>query len=134
MKIALRSLALIALMLGLAPAFDSLSAQPGSQLPDGKQFEFWEKPLTPLRTYYVNGATGEHDWDKSGKVTDIDASFDPDTLKLTLKYPQSVAGIAVFNKLTSDYFGKSTGPTRLPGPFADANFENRSIDPIHANN
>jgi hypothetical protein len=58
MNIALRSLTLIALLLVLAPAFISLSAQPDSQLPDGKQFEFWEKPFTASRTYYVNGATG----------------------------------------------------------------------------
>jgi hypothetical protein len=76
----------------------------------------------------------EHGWDKNGKVADIEASFDPDSLKLTLKYPQSVSGVAAFNKLTSDFFGKPTGATRLPGPFAQANFENRSIDPMNGTN
>jgi len=76
----------------------------------------------------------EHSWDKNGKVADIEASFDPDSLKLTLKYPQSVSGVAAFNKLTSDFFGKPTGATRLPGPFAQANFENRSIDPMNGSN
>jgi hypothetical protein len=36
----------------------SLSAQAATQLPDGTQFQFWEKPFTPSRTYYVSGTTG----------------------------------------------------------------------------
>src|SRR3954465_9594451 len=58
MKIALRSFRLTALLLALAPCLVSLSAQADSQLPDGKQFEFWEKPFTASRTYYVNGTSG----------------------------------------------------------------------------
>jgi hypothetical protein len=51
-----------------------------------------------------------------------------------LKFPQRVADVAVFDKLSSDYVGKPTGATRLPGPFAEADFANRSIDPINASN
>ena len=35
-----------------------LCAQSDTQLPDGKQFQFWEKPFTPSKTYYVDGAKG----------------------------------------------------------------------------
>ncbi len=36
----------------------NLRAQSDTQLPDGKQFLFWEKPFTPSMTHYVNGAIG----------------------------------------------------------------------------
>ena len=75
----------------------------------------------------------EHGWDKNGKAVDIDASFDPDTLMLTLKYPESVSSVPVFNHLSTDYFGKPTDASRLPGPFVEANFEKRNIDPRNAN-
>ncbi|MGH9771833.1 MAG: right-handed parallel beta-helix repeat-containing protein [Candidatus Acidiferrales bacterium] len=76
----------------------------------------------------------EHGWDKNGKLADIDVSFNPDTLKLTLKYPSSVVKVPVFDHLTTDYFGKPTGTSRLPGPFAEANFENRNVDLTKATN
>lgn len=71
----------------------------------------------------------EHGWEKDGRVADVDASFNPDTLELTLKYPQNVVRVPVFNHLSTDYFGKSTGNPRLPGPFTEANFTNRKVDP-----
>jgi hypothetical protein len=61
MKLVLRDLTLVALVFCLVPAFDTLSAQPDSQLPDGKQFEFWERPFTASRTYYVDGTKGSDD-------------------------------------------------------------------------
>jgi hypothetical protein len=76
----------------------------------------------------------EHGWDKDGKVADIDASFNPDTLELSLKYPQSIGDLPVFEHLSTDYFGKATGASRLPGPFAQVNFENRNVDPRNLNN
>ena len=71
----------------------------------------------------------EHGWDKDGKVADIDASFNPDTLELSLKYPQDVNNVPVFQLLNTDFFGKPTGTSRLPGPFSQSGFENRNVDP-----
>ena len=47
---------LLFLVIGSCAA--TLCAQSDTQLPDGKQFQFWEKPFTPSRTYYVDGAKG----------------------------------------------------------------------------
>ena len=71
----------------------------------------------------------EHGWDEDGKVADVDASFNPDTLTLTLEFPQSVSTIPVFNHLSTDYFKKQTDIGRVPGPFAETNLEKRNVDP-----
>lgn len=36
----------------------TLCAQSETQLPEGKQFQFWEKRFTPSKTHYVDGANG----------------------------------------------------------------------------
>jgi Protein of unknown function (DUF1565) len=48
------------LLIWLLGSFAStLCAQSDTQLPDGKQFQFWENPFTPCRTYYVDAANGK---------------------------------------------------------------------------
>lgn len=94
------------------------------------QYQVWDVPEQWLN---LEMWQLEHGWDKNGKVTDIDASFDPDALTLTLKYPQGMSGVPVFNHLSTDYFGKPADASRLPGPFAEANFENRNVDPRNTN-
>ncbi len=71
----------------------------------------------------------EHDWDKHGKVVDIKASFDPDTLELTLTYPTDLVKLPVFDHLDTDFFGHTTGKERFPGPFAEEITEKRNVDP-----
>ena len=71
----------------------------------------------------------EHGWDKDGKVADVDALFNPDTLTLTLEIPQSAGTIPVFNHLSTDFFEKPTGAARVPGPFSESTLEKRNVDP-----
>jgi hypothetical protein len=92
------------------------------------QYQVWDVPEQWLNLEIWQL---EHGWDKNGMVADIDAPFDPDALTLTLKYPQGISSVPVFNHLSTDYFGKTTDASRLPGPFAD--YENRNIDPRNAN-
>lgn len=62
MRIGLRKLMLATLLVNVVgPLVSALYAQADSRLPDGKQFQFWEKPFTPIKTYYVNGATRNDD-------------------------------------------------------------------------
>lgn len=60
-----------------------------------------------------------HGWDKDGALSDMQISFDPDRLELTItgapRYPQ----VSVFNRIDIDIFGKLTGERRVPGPLAD---------------
>jgi hypothetical protein len=70
-------------------------------------------------------------WDKNGVVGTAEAAFNPDTLELTLLPKGSWPAVAVFNSANTDLFGKETGASRSPGPFADlaAGYKKRNIDP-----
>ena len=57
-----RRLTFAAVLLSVVgPLVPALRAQADARLPDGTQFQFWEKPFTPTKTYYVNGTTGNDD-------------------------------------------------------------------------
>ena len=71
-----------------------------------------------------------HGWDKNGTMADLQVNFNPDTLELTMTSKQPLSAVPVFRHIDTDLFGKPTGETRLPGPFADAgNKSTWKLDP-----
>jgi hypothetical protein len=71
-----------------------------------------------------------HDWDKNGATSALQIDFDPDRLDLTitnLGTPSTT--LPLFNRIDNDLFGKQTGTTRAPGPFADPANGTRHVDP-----
>jgi hypothetical protein len=72
-----------------------------------------------------------HGWDKTGLMTELEVSFDPDTLELTLVPERELPGVAAAANIDSDLFGKTAGAKRPAGPFADlgTGFKSRKVDP-----
>jgi len=80
----------------------------------------------------VAAARDYYGWEKNGGTGSMQLSLDPETLQLTLATNGEVPKVEVFNpaSITTDYFGVSTGETRVPGPFADLSQPiAKSIDP-----
>jgi len=71
-----------------------------------------------------------HGWDKQGSIANLDISFDPDRLELTMGGQGTLQEVPVFNHIESDFFGQSAGEARFPGPFNDVgNTRTQSVDP-----
>lgn len=74
-----------------------------------------------------------HGWDKNGTMADLQVNFNSETLELTMTNKQPLPAVSVFRHIDTDLFGKPTGETRLPGPFADAgNKSTWKLDPRSA--
>jgi hypothetical protein len=89
--------------------------------------------LNPEPQQWLDVAAGRefYGWEKNGAVGAIqELSFDPDKLVMTLVPGGQWPKAPLFNSIDTDLFGKSTGQTRLPGPFADLEgYKQKSIDP-----
>ena len=72
-----------------------------------------------------------HGWDKTGLMTGLDVSFDPDTLELTLVPERELPGVAAVSGIDSDLFGGTTAVKRPAGPLTDlgTGFKSRKVDP-----
>jgi hypothetical protein len=71
-----------------------------------------------------------HGWDRRGAVADLDVSFDPDRLELTMKATTPLPKSPTFNGIDDDLTGKTTGTKRPPGPLANPTAaRGRSVDP-----
>ena len=70
-----------------------------------------------------------HDWDAQSVTLEMTIDFDPDTLELTMD-GRELPSVALFAKVDTDMFGKSTGDKRVPGPLADPGTGlTRRVDP-----
>ncbi|HZL96183.1 MAG TPA: hypothetical protein VFB99_21180 [Vicinamibacterales bacterium] len=60
-------------------------------------------------------------WEKNGRTGSLQLSLDPATLQMTLAMTGDVPKVPTFNgvSITGDFFGESTGESRVPGAFAD---------------
>jgi len=72
-----------------------------------------------------------HGWDKSGGTAEVEASFDPEALELSLAVKGALAKVPAVEKIESDFAGGEAGAVRAPGPFADlgAGLRSRKVDP-----
>jgi len=52
-------------------------------------------------------------------VADVQVSFDPDNLELSINSPQPLPKVSAINRIDHDILGKTTGTTRVAGPLAD---------------
>jgi hypothetical protein len=69
-------------------------------------------------------------WDKHGAVADLEITFDPDRLELTMSSAQPLPNVNVFHRIDIDIFGKLMVGTRPPGPLNDPGAKRaRRIDP-----
>jgi hypothetical protein len=69
-------------------------------------------------------------WDGKGAIADLDLSFDPDRLELTMRTSAPLPRVHVFNGIEADLMGRTTGARRSPGPIADLGAARvRSVDP-----
>jgi len=70
-------------------------------------------------------------WEKQGRMLEMEVSFDPDTLELTLVPREEPPAVSVFRDIGADMFGAITGDKRQPGPFSDLGrgFRSRAVDP-----
>jgi hypothetical protein len=69
-------------------------------------------------------------WDGKGAIADLDLSFDPDRLELTMQSSAPLPRVRVVNGIDADLMGKTTGGERSPGPLADPGGARvRSVDP-----
>ena len=69
-------------------------------------------------------------WDKHGAVADLEITFDPDRLELTMSSAQPLPNVNVFHRIDTDIFGKLMVGTRPPGPLNDPGAKRaRRIDP-----
>jgi hypothetical protein len=74
-----------------------------------------------------------HGWDRRGSTAELELSFDPDRLELTIAGPPAWPARPVFNGIDTDLAGDSTGAQRPPGPLADPGAVRvRSVDPRKA--
>ncbi len=89
--------------------------------------------LAPAPPQYLDLAASRefHGWERNGRVAELKATFDPDTLHVTLVTPAELPKVKVYRDLSADYFGKSSGAMRYPGPFADLDraYGPRNVDP-----
>lgn len=58
-------------------------------------------------------------WDKNSVVADVQVSFDPDKLELSINSPQPLPKVSAINRIDHDILGKTAGTTRVAGPLAD---------------
>jgi Right handed beta helix region len=71
-----------------------------------------------------------HGWDRQGGTVELELSFDPDRLELTIAGPPAWPAVPVFNGIDTDLVGQVTGARRPPGPLADPGaMRVRSVDP-----
>jgi hypothetical protein len=69
-------------------------------------------------------------WDRGGSTDELELSFDPDRLELTIASRGAWPALPVFNGIDRDLAGRIAGPRRPPGPLADpAAQRTRSVDP-----
>jgi hypothetical protein len=69
-------------------------------------------------------------WDRNGSPDELELSFDPDRLELTVAARAAWPAVPVFNGIDRDLSGQVTGALRPPGPLADpAAVRTRSVDP-----
>lgn len=60
-----------------------------------------------------------HGWDKNSAVTDMQIDFDTDKLELTINSSQPLPKVKAFGHIDNDFFGRSSGDAKVPGPLAD---------------
>jgi len=71
-----------------------------------------------------------HGWDTNSVTACIELDFNPDRLELKMNCDGPLPTVTLFNRINNDLLGKTTGDTRVPGPFADvSNQPVRKIDP-----
>jgi Right handed beta helix region len=71
-----------------------------------------------------------HGWDGKGALAQLQLSFDPDRLQLTMQSQAPLPKLPIFNGIDRDFFGKATGARRSPGPLAEAKSARvRGVDP-----
>jgi hypothetical protein len=71
-----------------------------------------------------------HGWDRSGSTDELELSFDPDRLELTMAARAAWPAVPVFDGIDRDLAGRVSGARRPPGPLADpAAMRMRSVDP-----
>ena len=58
-------------------------------------------------------------WDKNSVVADVQVSFDPDKLELSIDSPQPLPKVSAINRIDHDILGKTAGTTRVAGPLTD---------------
>ena len=58
-------------------------------------------------------------WDKNSVVADVQVSFDPDKLELSINSPQPLPKVSAIDRIDHDILGKAAGTTRVSGPLAD---------------
>jgi hypothetical protein len=72
-------------------------------------------------------------WDARGALANLELSFDPDRLELTMETSMPLSRLPSFNGIDADLTGKTSGARRIPGPLADGNVGRaRSVDPRRA--
>lgn len=84
------------------------------------------------RVQYSDLATWRdaHGWDRASLTAEAQIAFDPATLKLTVAAAAPLPRMRALDGLESDIRGKTTGPTRVPGPLADLRAKQAwTIDP-----
>ena len=60
-----------------------------------------------------------HGWDKASEVLPMQINLDPDSLKITIICKEPLRKVSTFNHIENDFFGKSLGGRRAPGPLPD---------------
>ena len=73
----------------------------------------------------------QYGWDKNGAMLEADVTFDPDTLALTVTLHNALPRVKVFHGINTDFLGRTSEATRLPGPLADldSGYQARKVDP-----
>lgn len=71
-----------------------------------------------------------HGWDRQGSTAELEVSFDPDRLELTIAGPPEWPAVPIFNGIDTDLAGRGTNTRRPPGPLLDPGAaRGRSVDP-----
>jgi hypothetical protein len=69
-------------------------------------------------------------WDRRGALVNLEISFDPDRLELTMGGRARLPTSPTFKGIDSDLMGNTTAAARSPGPLADLNAVRvRNVDP-----
>jgi len=72
----------------------------------------------------------EHGWDGKGAVANLELSFDPDRLELTMHSKVPLPKLPVFNGTDRDLTGMTAGARRSAGPLSESNaVRMRKVDP-----
>jgi hypothetical protein len=78
------------------------------------------------------GAWRAQGWDKLGRISRVELSFDPDRLELKVGGDAALPALPLFNRIDVDLAGRSTGKRRIPGPLRDLPSGSvRNVDPRH---